>query len=658
MKTVEDKDFKEFQETMASTIGVVDPTLLDLRSTFHPAYRCWPNESTRALISGLPRLKTDSRERSQAFSLGPLLGTGGMGQVRTADQLAIGRQVAIKSLRKESHDHTAVLQLLREAWVTGRLEHPNIVPIYSLGADSQGGPMIVMKHIEGILWQDYLLGKRPLAPEDAADPLGWHLRILMQVCNAVQFAASKGIVHRDLKPDNVMIGSFGEVYVLDWGIAVSLHPQPDGRLLTVQDVEQTVAGTPGYMAPEMVGRKGLNINDRTDIYLLGAILHEIITGRRRHLGRTLMDTLFSSYKSEPFPYEADVPDELARIANRSMARDPQERFENAEQFKQALTEFLNHRHSADLATEAARGLKRCRARLATSAPDYSAINRQLNECKYGFKQALREWPENPDAMNGLQDSLELMLQHELRQEDYETAFSLYSELPRASSSLKKALIRLDRKKSERQKELKTLQRIQADRDLDTGQQTRARFCVSMATGLSVGPLAVGLVELILNTPVTASAVVFAYTLLALTTLILVISMRDDLLGTAVNRQLTSAVFMGLTAVMGTKLMAAVTGMTLTQTMSMDFVIYMLLTALCAMTIDLALIRGLFAYFAGLLVALVYPQYMFFIHGAAHLLAFSLFAMSWRSQTGGDQRVLKRMVFSNARPSTVANTRTS
>jgi hypothetical protein len=167
----------------------------------------------RALVAALPRLVTRP-DGGGDLVFDRTLGEGGMGIVRLAEQRALGREVAVKSLRADRATPEAALRLVREAWITGRLEHPNIVPVYTLGVGADGLPMIVMKRIEGTLWSDHLRGRAvpPCAPERT---LEWNLRVLMQVANAVELAASKGIVHRDLKPDNVMIGRFGEVNVLD-----------------------------------------------------------------------------------------------------------------------------------------------------------------------------------------------------------------------------------------------------------------------------------------------------------------------------------------------------------------------------------------------------------------------------------------------------------
>src|SRR5262249_35011988 len=151
-----------------------------------------------------------------------------------------------------------------------------------------------MKHVEGVSWRDLLRdGAHPAWAKVGApgeDRLVSHLQILMQVCNAVEFAHRRGLIHRDIKPANVMVGEFGEVYLLDWGIAArtgilaeaSSHLGESGAEPTPR-----MLGTPAYMAPEMLSRKVGPIDERTDVYLLGATLHEVLTGRPRHVGSTL-----------------------------------------------------------------------------------------------------------------------------------------------------------------------------------------------------------------------------------------------------------------------------------------------------------------------------------------------------------------------------------
>jgi serine/threonine-protein kinase len=144
-----------------------------------------------------------------------------MGVVREGAQHALGRTVAVKSIRGELSDHHgAVVALLREAQLTGSLEHPGVVPVHDVLRDETGAPMIVLKKISGVVWSDLLQDPERLRPLlDVGDPLEWHLRTLMQIATVVHFGHTRRVVHRDLKPANVMIGEHGEVYLLDWGIA-------------------------------------------------------------------------------------------------------------------------------------------------------------------------------------------------------------------------------------------------------------------------------------------------------------------------------------------------------------------------------------------------------------------------------------------------------
>src|SRR5262245_7683072 len=144
------------------------------------------------------------------YRLGPCIASGGMGEVFAAHDLQFGRDVAIKRIRTGRPSSTMIERFLREAMVQGRLEHPAIVPVHEIGSDADGLPYLVMKKITG----------KPLRRvlEDGA-PLQRVLRAFADVCLAVEFAHVRGVVHRDLKPDNIMLGEYGEVYVLDWGVA-------------------------------------------------------------------------------------------------------------------------------------------------------------------------------------------------------------------------------------------------------------------------------------------------------------------------------------------------------------------------------------------------------------------------------------------------------
>ena len=191
------------------------------------------------------------------------------------------------------------------------------MPVHALGTAADGEPALVMKRIEGVLWADLL--QSPSHPRWAAaemDRLKWNLEVLMQVCRAVEYAHSRGLAHRDLKPDNVMIGDFGETYVMDWGVSIALGALTGGPLksdATVDVLPASLVGTPCYMAPEML-RRG-TVSERTDVYLLGGILHEILTGEPPHRGDNFFAVLFSIASGEGRSFPPEAPSELVASAN-------------------------------------------------------------------------------------------------------------------------------------------------------------------------------------------------------------------------------------------------------------------------------------------------------------------------------------------------------
>lgn len=333
------------------------------------------------------------------------IGRGGMGHVRAADQIALRREVAVKVAVPGSKDrHAAATSLVREARVTGSLEHPNIVPVYGLGKNDDGGVLMVMKRIEGTSWSD-LLAKRASTDDD----LERHLRILMDVCRAVHFAHTRGVLHRDLKPQNVMVGPFGEVYVLDWGLAVALPNGDDdgdggdgeGALGAPPARAVTgVVGTPSYMAPEMTV-PGSVLDERTDTYLLGGILHVIVTGWPPHSASTISQRLHQAFLSEPKRFEDDVPSELAAICGKALAAQPADRFETAEQLRVALDAFLHHASARSLCKEAQRRLTELERLAANRSDDDRAAAQAYSAALFGFENALRTWPASPEARDGL-----------------------------------------------------------------------------------------------------------------------------------------------------------------------------------------------------------------------------------------------------------------
>lgn len=227
------------------------------------------------------------------FRVEDTLGEGGMGVVRRARQASMGRQVAVKQLRPEHRSLAAQSKLLQEAWAAGCLEHPHIVPVYSVGRDAYGMPMMVLKHLQGAPWSEVLERERPLGEEG----LDGHLRVLAQVAQAIAFAHDRGVVHRDLKPQNVMVGRFGEVTLLDWGLAAAMaHGDP--RLPSLGD-RQVLAGTPSYMAPEQLAEDDRRCGPGTDVYLLGALLYDLLHGHPPHRGASVSAILHAARVNRP-----------------------------------------------------------------------------------------------------------------------------------------------------------------------------------------------------------------------------------------------------------------------------------------------------------------------------------------------------------------------
>ncbi len=263
------------------------------------------------------------------YALGNAIGRGGMGEVFAAKDLRIGREVAVKRMTAERPSSEQTVRFLREARIQARLDHPSIVPVHELGIDDQGRLYFTMKRLAGKTLGHHLSDKMPQSRA---------LRVLVDVCLAIDFAHMRGVVHRDLKPSNIMLGDFGEVYVIDWGIARVLsedvtdeHLAPHistGDISTLDDGTKTGAllGTPGYMAPEQL--RGLRATTAADVYALGAILFEILAGESLHkrgeagIGTTLSDPQVAPSTRRP---ERNIAPELDALCFAALAEGPEQR---------------------------------------------------------------------------------------------------------------------------------------------------------------------------------------------------------------------------------------------------------------------------------------------------------------------------------------------
>ena len=272
------------------------------------------------------------------YSLNLLHARGGIGQVWLAHDADLDREVALKELRPEHVRNAAALdRFLAEARITGQLEHPGIVPVYELIRQSPDhAPFYTMRFIKGKTLDESARSFHRKRVEGQADPLDLLalLNAFVAVCNTVAYAHSRGVIHRDLKGQNIILGDFGDVVVLDWGLAKVLgqpeggtHPllEPPGPTADEgRTVHGEVIGTPGYMAPEQAAGRPDLIDRRTDVYGLGAILYEILTGQPPFEGPDPHEVLRKVREEEPVPprrLNGEVPLALESASLRGLAKD-------------------------------------------------------------------------------------------------------------------------------------------------------------------------------------------------------------------------------------------------------------------------------------------------------------------------------------------------
>jgi serine/threonine-protein kinase len=314
--------------------------------------------STRAEINSTIRMGPSAPRAStplpvQRFEDRGEIARGGMSTVRRVFDNLVLREVAMKVL-EPSRDFDDLARFVEEAQITGQLDHPNIVPVHDIEMDEQGLPTrFTMKLVRGETLRDMLakLGPPPLSGVQ----LEQLVQVFLRVCDAVAFAHSRGVIHRDLKPSNIMVGTHGQVYVMDWGIAMLREgPRPGESMRaprirragdTLPELLGSLTGTPQYMAPEQARGEIAQIDERTDIYALGGILYQMLTQRAPHESESVEESLRLARRGTVIaPAEAiedaSLPPFLCRIASKALAPSPSDRYQSVDELKRDVEAFL------------------------------------------------------------------------------------------------------------------------------------------------------------------------------------------------------------------------------------------------------------------------------------------------------------------------------
>lgn len=593
------------QEVVADSTLVVFETEVSTR--IEPAASKRPTADRRG--GSLP-----PPSRGAALELHEVIGEGGLGLVRRATQTSVGREVAVKTLREEIDGEHTRRTLIREGRVTGRLEHPNIVPVYDVRVGGDGVPFVVLKRIDGRDWRA-VMHDGDVAREHfgARDLLEWNLRVLLQVSNALRYAHSRGVIHRDIKPENVMIGAFGEVYLLDWGIALGVEegaPAPTSK-------SSALAGTPAYMAPEMVhrGPDAAPLGRRTDVYLLGAVLYEILGGQPPHLRQSGLPAA----ERVPPPLPDDTPDALRVVVARAMAPHD-ERYEDVEAFQGAIESYLAQRAAAALIDAADAALVELVA--ATESDDAEAgarTHRAFYECRFGYRVALDAASDHEAARHGLRRATLLVVEHELASGSPERAALHFADLLEPEPELE---VRIEAARAAQRDEavrVERLTRIGEDLDPDVGGLSRLRHGLTAALAWTVLSLGGALGEFVgagLLPQTHFEAIVWPGVFLVVLGVITAVQWRT-LGSTAFNRRFVAGVALFFMVQIAATVGAGALGIPLVTTEVFYLLLYWAVTSLVALVFVRYVALASVAYLVAFMVAIVWPDHRYFLMAGAN-----------------------------------------
>ena len=624
-----DASTRTFAETVSATLsraGVHTPDQTIRPETLAPGPALAPDSRPPGpALVGLT-VGPDGDAHGADLEVTEVLGEGGMGVVELALQQSLQREVAIKRVKAEPRHAAQVDALLREARTTGALEHPNIVPVHALGSSPALGPMMVMKRIEGVSWADVI--DDPAHPHwDGlrADRLVRHVEITIQIAHALEYAHSRGVVHRDVKPANVVIGRFGEVVLLDWGVAVRLDEV--GALAA-----DAIAGTPHYMCIELLSPDTGRVGTRSDVYLLAGSLRHALTGREPHGGETLLQVLASVARNQLPELPDEVDAELTAIVDRAMARDPEERFASVRELRVALEDFLRHRASARLADVALARLDAMDEVLVSEAAAPVEVREHFDAARFGFEQALVGWPRSELAREGLTRAFETMVRRELARGDLDSAVALNAALEKHDAQ-KAARLAEDvdaraRELAKSREEETRLRDVGHEHDARVSRRERRLALLALVVLATVGTGLLTVMALADPPPPVELLPVppaVAFVLIAS----VVAWQREKFLQNRINRILTTHVLVLFASVVLNRVHAALTAQTLEAVLSRDA----LLVATVAAVSGVVLHRRFFAiaaiYAAAALLGGLWPDAAVFAVIVAGLPALVIIALGLR-----------------------------
>jgi serine/threonine-protein kinase len=339
------------------------------------------------------------------YRKGELIGLGGMGEVRLHRDARIGRQVALKTLRGDRSSNAALARFVREARVQGQLEHPSIVPVYDLGIDDDGRPFFTMKRVRGETLS-HIIERLAARDQEFSARFTRHrlLSAFARICLTIEYAHASGVVHRDLKPSNIMLGDFGEAYVLDWGVAKLTHgteiesvePAEAGVENAKVTREGELLGTPLYMSTEQLWGRQASLDGRADVYALGAILFELLTLEQMRKATSLKQIVETVRLVERASQRArGVPPELDDLCFRAVQPDPAARLGSAKELADGIERYLEgDRDIAARQAQARRLVDEARAGLAR--PGGADAAARVVAMRSALK-ALALEPDDPDA---------------------------------------------------------------------------------------------------------------------------------------------------------------------------------------------------------------------------------------------------------------------